>query len=156
MRKKYRPKGVRLDVMAYVQSGLKRFDDVSVAVDLRIKNHAAMEALRTGLAGKPDIDILIDAFNMTEAFRRYKPELGLDWATEIRSGQDALLAVGVRGAISGRFICKAEELVAMNLVMEIHDVQLSNVTVRDMELAMDIIDGDFLNKKVRGIVQAAV
>jgi len=156
LRKKYRPKGIRLDVMAYVQSGLKRFDDVSVAVDLRIKNHAAMEALRTGLANKDDIDILIGAFNMTEAFRRYKPELGLDWAKEIRAGQDALFEVGKRGAVSGKFICKAEELVAMNLVMEIHDIQLSNVTVKDMEQAMDIISSDFRHRKARSIVHGVV
>jgi len=156
LRKKYRPKGIRLDVMAYVQSGLKRFDDVSVAVDLRIKNHAAMKALQTGVANKDDIDILIGAFNMCEAFRRYKADLGDDWAEEIKVGQDALLAMARRGVKSGKFICKADELVAMNLVMEIHDVQLSNVTVKDMEQAMDIISSDFRHRKARSIVQEAV
>lgn len=156
MRKKYRPKGIRLDVMSYVQSGLKRFDDVSVAVDLRIKNHAAMKALQTGVANKDDIDILIGAFNMCEAFRRYKPELGVDWAEEIKTGQDALLEVARRGVRSGRFICKSSELVAMNLVMEIHDVQLSKVTVKDMEQAMDIISSDFRHRKARSIMEAAL
>ena len=68
MRKKskYRPKGVRLDNMTWVMSSIKPFDSVAVAVDLRIKNHAALEALRTGQATRNDIDILIGAFNMCE------------------------------------------------------------------------------------------
>jgi hypothetical protein len=151
-RSKYRPKGVRIDTMAYVQSGLKKFDDVSVAVTLRIKNHAAMEALRTGTATRNDIDVLIGQGNMAEAFSRLRPDLGADWAIEIRAGQDALLAVTRRGVHAGdRFVCRADELVAINLVTEIHDAQLDQVTVKDMELAMDIINKDWRSGKSRSI-----
>ena len=156
MRKKskYKPKGVRLDVMTWVQAGLKTFASLPVGVDIRIKNHAAMDALRRGDATKDDIDILIGAFNMTEAYTTINPEYGADWADEIRAGQDALLAVGRRGVKShNRFILKAQELVAMNLVMEIHDAQLDKTTVRDMELAMDAIDKIYKLRKARPIVE---
>lgn len=137
--------------MNFVKSGLMSFDEVSVAVDLRLKNHLAMESLRTGQATKSDIDILIQAFNMTEALSRLREDFGRDWKEEIRVGQDALLAVSRRGLESSRFICKATELVAMRLMIEIHDAQLDKATVKDLEMAMDIVLEDFRNKRMRAI-----
>lgn len=154
MRKKskYKPKGVRLDTMAFVQSGFKKFDDVSVAVDVRIKNHQAMEALRTGTATRHDMDILIEQGNMAEAFTRLRPDLGADWALEIRAGQDALLELTRRGVAINKFICRASELAAINLLMSIHDAQLDQVNVKDTELAMDIINKERRSGKCRPIV----
>lgn len=151
-RSKYKPKGVRIDAVNWVLAGLKPFNDVVVSKNVRIRNHVAMDTLRKGDATRDDIDILIGAFNMTEAYARLRPELGADWQKEIEAGQDALHNVGVRGATSGRFILKAQELVAMNLVMEIHDAQLDQTTVRDMELAMDLIDKEHKAKKMRAVV----
>ena len=153
MRKKskYKPKGVRVDAVNWVLAGLKPFTSVSLSSDLRIKNHDAMDTLRRGDATVETIDVLIGAFNMCEAYVMLRPELGQDWRTEIGAGLDALHAVGKRGVQSGRFILKADELVAMNLVMEIHDVQLENTTVRDMELAMDIVSAEYRAKRMRPI-----
>lgn len=154
-RSKYRPKAVLPDPVSWVLAGIKPMNSVGHTTVLRIRNHAAMDALRRGVATKEDMDILIGAFNMTEGYRRLRDELGADWAEEIRAGQDALLAVTRRGLASERFILKAEELVAMNLVMEIHDAQLDNSSVRDMEHAMDIIDKDHRHKKSRSIKEKA-
>jgi hypothetical protein len=111
-----------------------------------------MDALRKGDATLEDIDVLIGAFNMCEAYTMLRPELGQDWSDEIKAGLDALHAVGVRGAMSRRFILKANELVAMNLVMEIHDAQLDNTTVADMEKAMDLVTQEYRAKRMRPIV----
>lgn len=137
--------------MSYVISGLKKFDQVDVAINVRIKNHLAMESLRLGKATKEDIDVLIGAFNMVEGLCKLNEKFGQDWSREIREGQDALLAVSRRGLEIGRFVCKANELVAMNLMMEIHDAQLDNATVKDVESAMDIIDQEFRHKRMRAI-----
>jgi hypothetical protein len=110
-----------------------------------------MDTLRRGDATVATIDVLISAFNMCEAYIMLRPELGQDWKEEIKAGLNALHAVGKRGVASGRFILKAEELNAMNLVMEIHDTQLQNTTVRDMELAMDIVDQEYRAKRMRAI-----
>ena len=150
-RSKYKPKGVRIDAVNWVLAGLKPFKEISIGTDLRIKNHAAMDTIRRGDATREDIDILIGAFNMCEAYARLRPELGADWQEEIEAGQDALYAVGKRGAASSRFILKAEELKALNLVLEIHDAQLDQTTVRDMELAMDIVAEQHKTKKLRRI-----
>lgn len=152
-RSKYKPKGVRPDAVNWVLSGLKAFNTVPYSTVLRIRNHDAMDTLRKGDATKADIDVLIGAFNMAEAYMRLRPELGADWADEIRAGLDALHAVGKRGIQSGRFILKAEELKAMNLVMEIHDAQLDNTTVNDMEKAMDIVTQEYRAKRMRPIVE---
>jgi hypothetical protein len=150
---KYKPKGVRVNALSWVLEGLKPFASVDASTTLRIKNHDAMDALRRGDATKADIDVLIGTFNMAEAYMRLRPELGADWAEEIKAGLDALHAVGKRGVESGRFILKAGELTAMNLVMEIHDAQLDNTTVKDMELAMDIVSAEFRAKRMRPIVE---
>ena len=83
---------------------------------------------------------------------RLRPELGADWADEIQAGLDALHAVGKRGVANGRFILKADELKAMNLVMEIHDAQLDNTTVNDMEKAMDIVNQEYRARRMRPII----
>ena len=147
---KYKPKGVRLDVMTWVQSGLKPFTSVSLAVDIRIKNHIAIEQLRLGQADKENIDILIGAFNMMEGFGRMG--IGNDWATEIRAGQDALLEVAKRGVKRDmRFVATGPELKAINLAMEIHDAQLDVCTVRQLEQALDIVQEDVIHKRARAI-----
>ena len=151
-RKKYKPKGVRMDAVNWVLKGLQPFKTVEYSTTLRIKNHAAMEALRRGDATVADIDVLIGSFNMCEAYTMLRPELGADWSAEIQAGLDALHAVGVRGVTSKRLILKAEELVAMNLVMEIHDAQLDQTTVTDMEKAMDLVSREYRAKRMRPIV----
>ena len=150
-RSKYTPKPVRMDALSYVVSGMKKFDEISVAVDLRIRNHQALEALRLGKATREDIDILIGAFNMTEGFMRLREDFGRDWVAEIRAGQDALLELARRGLERGNFVCRPGEWTAMTLVMELHDVQLGQATVKDMEQAMSVIASDFRNKRARPI-----
>lgn len=150
-RSKYKPKKNLVDPLTWVLAGIKPFKEVPTSVNIRIKNHAAMDALRLGKATREDMDVLIGAFNMTEAYARLRPELGSDWITEIRDGQNALLMVARRGVFSGQFTLKAAELVAMNLVIELHDAQLDQTTVRDMELAMEIIDKEYKLRKMRSV-----
>lgn len=150
-RSKYKPKKNLVDPLTWVLAGIKPFKDVPTSVNIRIKNHAAMDALRLGKATREDMDVLIGAFNMTEAYARLRPELGSDWITEIRDGQNALLMVARRGVFSGQFTLKASELVAMNLVIELHDAQLDQTTVRDMELAMEIIEKEYKLRKMRSV-----
>jgi hypothetical protein len=148
---KYKPKGVRTDNMTWVMSSIKPFKEISAGTDLRIKNHDAMDKLRRGVADKTDMDVLIGAANMCEGYMRLRDEFGKDWSTEIRAGQDALLAVARRGLDSNRFVCKAPELVAINLILEIHDAQLEQSTVQDMERALAIVEKDQRHGKARSV-----
>ena len=80
-RSKYRPKGVQLDTMAWVMSGIKPFAKVSEGTILRIKNHDALEKLRLGIAKKAELDVLIGSFNVMEGLLRLG--YGLDYFQEI-------------------------------------------------------------------------
>jgi hypothetical protein len=150
-RSKYRPKGVILDPINHVLSGLKRVGSISEGVTLMIKNHTALEAVRKGVGTREDIDVLIGALNMTEALAFFK--FGDDWADEIRAAQDALLELGRRGAETGKFILRGPELTALNVGMEIHDAQLQACTVIDLEKAMDYVTQCLRNGKARSMVR---
>jgi hypothetical protein len=149
-RSKYKPKGVRLDNMAWVQSGLRRVEDVSASATIKIRNHDAMNTLRLGNATKAEIDIIIAALNIAEALARRG--VGGDWLPELRTAQDALLTLARRG-LTSRFIVRADELTALNLAMEIHDAQLEAVTVKQLETAMDFVAETVRLKKARAIVE---
>ena len=149
-RSKYKPKGVRLDNMAWVQSGLRRVEDVSASATIKIRNHDAMNTLRLGNATKAEIDIIIAALNIAEALARRG--VGSDWLPELRAAQDALLTLARRG-LTSRFIVRADELTALNLAMEIHDAQLEAVTVKQLETAMEFVAETVRLKKARSIVE---
>lgn len=151
-RSKYRPRDLILDTMSYVSSSIKKVGAISAGTDLKIKNHAALESVRRGEATPADIDVLIHAFNVTEALALQS--IGEDWRDEIRAAQDALLAVGRRGVETGKFILRGPELTTFNLAMEIHDAQLDACTVSDLEKAMDLVNSIIRNKGARTIVQS--
>ena len=150
-RSKYRPRGVIVDTMLYVSSGMKKVGSISAGTTLKIKNHAALESVRRGEGTRDDIDVLISAFNITEALAIQS--IGEDWKDEIRAAQDALLAMGRRGVETGKFILRGPELTTFNLAMEIHDAQLDACTVTELEKAMDFVQAMIRAKKARPIVQ---
>jgi hypothetical protein len=152
-RKKYKPKGVRLDAVQWVINGFKNISETGDAVlHLKIKNHESLECLRKGEATRMDIDAIISAFNMAEALARM--QIGDDYAAEIKAGQDALLAVAKRGVSrDDRFVLKAEELTAINLVLEIHDAQLEITTIGELEKAMDIVMKEIKMRKARPVLE---
>ena len=110
----------------------------SILVDLKVKNHYAMAMLTQGKATKAEMDVLIAAFNMTEAL--YRLGFGTDYKQEVRAGLDALLQVARRGAETDRFILRSTEMAALNIAMELHDAQLEVITVKDMEKAIAIVN----------------
>lgn len=120
-------------------------------VDLNIKHHNALALLVKGEATKAHLDTLISGVNMTEALLRLG--IGKDYAEEMRKGQDALYAVASRGAVSGRFILKGEEMQAINILFELHDAQMSIATIKDIERAMEIVEKERQAKKMRVITK---
>jgi hypothetical protein len=153
---KYRPKGVRIDAVNWVLSGMRPVRLHSEATTLRLKNHAAMKDMVEGRADRNTIDVLIHAMNMTEALSLVRNELGADWREEIRAAQDALFTMAQRGVNKANtFLFTGPELTAMNLAMEIHDAQIDNCTIKELEKAMDLIVQTIINKKARAIVTKA-
>jgi hypothetical protein len=119
-------------------------------VDLKIKNHLALNNLTKGVAMRDDIDTLIQSVNIVEAL--YRMGFGREYADDVRAGLDALHTVGVRGVATGRFILKSEEMNALNIIMELHDAQLEVITLKDMENAIKLVNEELRQKKMRPIV----
>lgn len=151
---KYRPKGVILDPMVYVMSGMIPMVNLKDAlVALQLKNHLALEALRTGKAEKEDIDTLISVFNITEALA--KQRIGHEYQKEIREAQDALLNCAKRGVERGyHFVMTGLEIKAINFVMQLHDEQLQLSTVKDIEIATDYVNNCLRNKLARPVLES--
>lgn len=137
-RSKYRPKGVRLDTMAYIKEGFTPVaEHGGFLMTLKIKNHAALAALTQGKATRADIDTLIACLNVTEAL--YRLGIGREYADVVKEGLEALRAVGTRGVANNRFILRAPEMTALNTVMELHDAQLDLCVVKDIECATELV-----------------
>jgi len=140
-----------LNTMGYV---LESFTPISKLdryfVDLKIKNHLALNNLTKGIAMRDDIDTLIQSVNIVEAL--YRMGFGREYADDVRAGLDALHTVGVRGVTTGRFILKSEEMNALNIIMELHDAQLEVITLKDMENAIKLVNEELRQKKMRPIV----
>jgi hypothetical protein len=92
---------------------------------------------------------------MSEAFIRVRDELGKDWAEEIRAAQDAIYTMGRRGHERNSFVFTGPEMTAVKLVMDLHDAQLDDCTVREMEQALFIVEEEIRMKKARPIVEMA-
>ena len=149
-RSSYRPKAVLTNPLAYV---LESFRPVhahdSYLIDLKIKNHGAMSNLTRGLADKEDVNTLINMVNVTEAL--YRLGFGREYGNVVKDGADALHDMGRRGVQTGRFILKAGEMSHLNLIMELHDAQMDLITIKDMEKAIDLVNKEFDQRKMRRI-----
>lgn len=156
MRKKsgYKPKGVRLDTMTWVLSGLKPVAEVPHAgITLKIKNHDALANITKGIGTRDDVDIVIAAMNVAEGLALLG--VGQDWHDEIRQAQQAIYDMGKRGLNTGRFVFTGPEMQAMNLGLEIHDAQLDGCNVRQLEEALDIVSREIKHKRARMIAEDA-
>jgi len=151
-RSKYRPRAVLANPLGYVLESITPVAKYEqYLVDLKIKTHMAMTTLTKGLATRNDIDTLIAAVNIVEAL--YRLGFGKEYADVVKNGLDALRDVGRRGVESGRFILKADEMNALNLVMELHDAQMDIITIKDMDKAIELVKEEFRLRKMRSIVE---
>jgi hypothetical protein len=148
----YRPKGVLINPLAYVLESIKPVTmHDSYLLDLKIKNHGAMTSLTQGNATIKDIDVLISVANMVEALCMLG--FGTEYVAVSKAGSDALHFVGSRGAVTGKFILKAEEMNAMNELMELHDQQMEIIVVKDIERANAVIYEMRRQRKMRSMTR---
>lgn len=152
-RSKYRPRVMLQSPLEFVLSGMKPVRDLpGIFLDVQLKNRAALEQIRMGNATKDDIDMLIGAFNIAEALAING--LGYDWKDEINTAQNDLLELARKGVERNmRFIMTAKQWESLKLVMDLHEEQLANATVYDIEKANDFVLKVIAQGKARAIVQ---
>lgn len=154
-RSSYRPKGVRMDNMTWVQAGMKKVGALPEAgIGLKLKMRKALELIFGGHGTRDDVDVLIYSFNIAEALILVRADLGRDWAEEIRAAQDAIHSMGVRGHLKNRFLFTGPEMAAVKLVADVHDKQLDDCTVKEMEKASFIVSEVIRMKKARAIIES--
>jgi hypothetical protein len=153
---KYKPRGVRYDNLSWILAGMKKVGTLPTAgVALKLKNHEALDSILTGQGTRDHVDVLISAVNMSEALIRIRDELGVDWKDEIRAAQDAIYTMGKRGIEKNRFAFTGPEMTAVKLVMDLHDAQLDDCSVKEMEQALFIVNEEIRLKKCRPILETA-
>lgn len=152
-RSRYRPRVMLQSPLEFVLSGMKPLKDLpGIFLDVQLKNRAALEQVRMGNATKDDIDMLIGAFNIAEALAING--LGYDWKDEINAAQNDLLELARKGVERNmRFIMTAKQWESLKLVMDLHEEQLANATVYDIEKANDFVLKVIAQGKARAIVQ---
>ena len=150
MRKKYKPKPIRVDTLTYVVSGFKKVADVPDAgVKLLIRNHAAFDEIREGRGTKEHVDVLIHMVNMIEALAML--QLGRDWLPEIHEAQQVIYNLAQRGLGNDKFLFYGPEIEVIQQIIELHDEQLKNCPVKMMEQALDLIAKEYRHNKMRRI-----
>jgi len=153
-RSKYKPKGVRLDVMSYVKSGLLPVAKVpNAGTTLITKNHAAFDEIMFGRATKEHVDVLIHALNQAEAIAKLFPNKGGDWLPEIKEAQDAVYNMGRRWVNGSNFAFTGPELQAVKLAMSVHDQQLEETTVKELEQCIDYVAECIIHRRARVIAK---
>jgi hypothetical protein len=149
-RKKYKPKGVRMDTLTWIISGFKKVADVPDAgTKLMLKNHVSFDEIREGRGSTEHVDNLITMVNMAEALA--KRQLGRDWLHEIGEAQDAIFKMAQRGVSGKPFLFTGLELQAVELILNLHDEQLKNCPVRTLELALTDIEKEYKGRRMRKI-----
>lgn len=105
---------------------------------IQLSNHSALTALADGTATRLDVDQLIAARNMAEALRSVA-RLGMHHKEILAEGHMALIEVGKRTLADGKPSATPEEIAALTDLLELHDLQLEQTTVIQMERAIRLV-----------------
>lgn len=114
---------------------------------MRLVGHEAMDSLRRGEGTRDHLQSIIEASNIAETLARLH-NLGTDWLPEIHEAQTCIHALAVRSAQMGRYTLKANELKALNLLLEIHDAQLDACSIQTLGKAVEYIRQRMARKDV--------
>lgn len=132
--KPYRPRYVSRNPLSTFFGGLSG-DHAEHLQTLLLKNHGAMAAMVEGRGDKDAFDRLTGAINMGNVM--CEQGIGDEFRASMIAGRNALIELGKRALKTGRFVFKGDELAAMNLAMENHDAQLTNIRSIDVDRAAD-------------------
>ena len=141
-----------MDTMNYVKVGITPVADTGAgATQLMMINRDSLEEILKGRGTKWHVDTLIEVFNLCEAMAMMR--MGHDWMEEIHQGQDAILAMARRGVKTGRFVFTGPEMEIAKTIMELHEEQLKQCTVNQLDDAMKLVKECKRLKKARQILE---
>lgn len=142
-RKRYRPKPIIQDPVAYVIESITPVAKHSAhgenyVLDLKVRNSTAMAALLQGKANKQDMDDLVKMANVVWALLHFRKErsFATEYKPEAMNGRIAILNIASRAVKVGRFVPTGPEVKALNELMELHDAIFEVATVGDVQEAL--------------------
>ena len=151
---KYRPRPLIYDTMNFVKVGITPVADIGEqATTLQMVNRDALEEILKGRGTKWHVDTLIEVFNLCEAMAMMR--MGHDWMEEIHEAQDAILSMARRGVKGGSFVFTGPEMAIVKTIMELHEEQLKQCTVNQLDDAMRLVKECKRLKKARKIMEEA-
>lgn len=137
-RSSYRPRAVVTNNLAYILIGNMPVTVAdSVVTRVRIANHGALDTLVKGQGSLTDVSVLGHMITTATALAQHGK--GRDWLPELAQARAALGAIAARGG--SRCVLRAGEITALNLAIEVHDEQLNNCTIKELEEAIRISKG---------------
>jgi len=132
-RSRYRPKPIIVDVMSHIKQGELPATAAETTIRrLRVANHGAMDLLIRGAGTYQDTMTLRHMLITAKALAKHKH--GRDWLPKLVQAEAELKALQARG---GRYIMRAQEITALNLALQVHDLQIDDCTVKQLEDAID-------------------
>lgn len=136
-KKKYRPKGVIRDPIAFVIKGLKPADP-DAQLKAKILLHASMAEITQGRGGKDEWQVVANSINVCLAL--CEMGYGKEFVPDLVRAQGAMALLRDRGKATGKFILRAEEMTAINVALDIHDQQIELAPIKDFELAVRAVE----------------
>ena len=146
-RSKYKPRGVRLDTMHWLVTGMTKVSaKESEYVTMHLKNMSALDSLTKGTATRQEADIIIGVINVAEALCMLG--VGSEYRQLVLDASSALYDVCKRSLeLNDRFVCRGEELSAIKTGYEVHDAQMEVATLAMLDKALDTIAATLKQKK---------
>lgn len=137
-RSNYKPRKVLRDTLAYVKAGLSPLTAQREAdLAIRLRNHSSALAIYDGTAGSSDLGALMNVSNVAMAMKSLGK--GKDWSKELFDAATALEAMHARLQRWGKVQATPGEREAISLMVRVHDAQLDQATIIDIERALKLV-----------------
>lgn len=98
----------------------------------KVRVHGAMQLILQGKARKNEVNDIVAAWNITSALCNihHKPD------PSIITSKEAIKSLCERSNAMGRVVAKANEINALNELVDLHDAWIESITVGQMEEAL--------------------
>lgn len=144
-KKKYRPREVIPNPIAYVLSGMIAPTE-GIKNTLKVNYHWAMSSITKGTGTKDDWQEISNIINMSIIL--CERGFGEEYMPVLKKAADALNNARDRVKNEGKsLLFRGDEMQAVNDGLELHDAQLDITLVRDVELAVQEVEKRLRHRK---------
>lgn len=119
--------------------------DAEILQTFKLRNHSSLTLLSKGQGGALEVSQVSNALAIAQALASIG--LGDEWSNQLLKAHTAVSALSARAATTGKFVFTGPELTAVNLGMEVHDCQLDQCTVAQLEEAVASLVKSILRSK---------